>query len=435
MVTNFYLGVSTKAFDTKPENPASIVYELTSVTMDDVLRLSTEGHSFCYSFSSSNGYITQHDKRRANFVSTSTIFYDMDKMMVDMNTFIDGLKLKPSIAYTTYSNGLNGRYGYRLIYVLDKPVTTDSDFEIVYNAIANLNCLFQETDNQGKKYGLDRRPVSQQYYGGGKQTETFNSGFIFSISDILSNNINLRNSDNRVDDNFDFPFEGKKEITILSEMESQVLTDFSKLDIQYFVSKYSKAYMQKYILGLSTPLILSEDASYYTFPTEYYEVARKWNYLNGKHTISKWQPGEDRKKKLYCSAKIFIKNIPDISLGALLFCLSKELISYYENFDGKITKTVLYQITKGALNDQTPIDPTKHGQFRVNKKYWKQKGISANAAKQLIKRRLKDEELASLYDDSVPVTELLGKYQAAGIKVGKSTLYQYRKQYRASVHP
>ena len=182
----FTISVSKERYATKPEKPAFITFNTQEVSIDDLERYAKEGRSFCYNFNTQRpGFITQKDRHKENFASTSIIFFDMDKMFVPMDDYIAGLPYKPTLAYTTYSNGKNGRYGYRLLYLFDNYFTDSESFDRFYDAIANANGFVEKVDSNGVKYGFDKRPVNQQYYGGGDGCMTYKSYETYSYDDFI----------------------------------------------------------------------------------------------------------------------------------------------------------------------------------------------------------------------------------------------------------
>lgn len=75
-----------------------------------------------------------------------------------------------------------------------------------------------------------------------------------------------------------------------------------------------------------------------------------------------------------------------------------------------------------TINVSTKRKPSK---FKVDKTYCLEKGIKPKAMVGLVRRKLKDEEIGSLYDCSLSVKENLEQLKANGIKIGLSRLYEF----------
>jgi hypothetical protein len=84
------------------------------------------GHSICHVFK---------DNRRVKtkFIYTNALFIDVDEHRQSMDAFVDGCELKPTIAYTTISDGKNGLHRFRLIYLLDEQIASVDEYKYLYD--------------------------------------------------------------------------------------------------------------------------------------------------------------------------------------------------------------------------------------------------------------------------------------------------------------
>lgn len=188
MLTNsdftFNLNVSTGCYpNKKPEKAWAVQYSTQTLTLTELETLQREGKAFCYNFkeTSDSGLVTAQEKTLKGFDFTNIIFYDIDKMPYPMQEYIDKTTFKPSLAYTTISNGKEGKFGYRLLYAIQEPLQSIEDFDSIYYAIAAANGFTQRIYEDGTKYEFDYRRVNQQYYGGGRNSETFRTDIIYSM--------------------------------------------------------------------------------------------------------------------------------------------------------------------------------------------------------------------------------------------------------------
>ena len=117
-------------------------------------------------------------------------------------------------------------------------------------------------------------------------------------------------------------------------------------------------------------------------------------------------------------------NIPDMSIECLIFCLVYERYFYYCNSDGKLDNDFLLQTAENAFIYDLDLRQSKHPRYSVNKQYWSALGLTANQAKQIVGRQLRESRILSVYDFSQSVQKNLEFMHSIGIKVGRSTLFK-----------
>lgn len=427
----FDLSVSTEAFPQKPQANVvkNITYTTQTLTFDELEQRVKDGYSFCYNFlPTDSGVLTQQDRHIDRFDYTNVLFYDFDKMLEPMDEFIETLTYKPSLAYTTYSNGTNGKFSYRLVYAFRLRICNEEEFEKTFWGLANANGFTSSTYPDGTKYGLDYRKVNQQYYGGGDCTTTYKSYNTYFANTFYPYYQPITPKEKN-------PIKNKilEDVhTSCSQMESQFKSDLRELRPSDFLDKYRAKYEANYIKSLSSELTLSDDESHYILPSDYMEVKHHIaRNAEGKVYVLKWKDGQERRKKLYIAAKIMLHNQPDMTIEQLVYNLMRERQDFYDNSDGALHIDNLITIAKNAFDYQhvSFSKPFKHAAFRVNKEYWSKQGMTANQAKQVIKKELHLQDVLNVYDFTKSVSENLEICHQQGIKVGKSYLYEIRKQY------
>lgn len=453
----FSLNVSTGCYPTKkPEKPFNIQYGTEdNLTIDDFDRLQRNGKSFCYLFRDvdESGLVTQHEKTLEGFASTSVLFFDIDKMQISMTEYIEPLPFQPSYAYTSYSNGIEKefwKYGYRLMYVFDEPVTSIQEFDELYYSIAAANGFQQGIHPDGTKYGFDYRKVNQQYYGGGSNSQTFKTYIVYSKKDFapynekglalqktISGSKPKKNTEGTKAKKESFPNENNiaKEATACSsDLENPFFTDFHTLPTKEFLEKYQHDYIGAYFSSISTPLVDSGDERYMFLPKDYQEIKPNWTKTeSGKRCVEKWAVDSGRKKRLYVSAQIMKHNLPDITKEELIYNLVFERFHYYDNSDGDLNNGRIEKIAESALKYSFELAPKKHKVFTVNKEYCASVGLTPNSVKNTIRKELKEQEVLPLYDFNMSVKENLQVLKENGIKVSKSYLYELRKRYAGAI--
>lgn len=448
----FNINVSTGAYPTqKPDKPWQIQYATQKITLGDLERLQREGKSFCYNFKKRDvsGLITQHEKTLKGFDYTNIIFFDIDKMPIPMEEYIAPLPFKPSLAYTTISNGKGGKYGYRLLYLFDTPLSTIPDFDNLYYAIAAANGFKQQVDKDGNKFEFDYRKVNQQYYGGGVKSETIKTNIVYSPSDFSSyynKGIALKETlypskkknKSSISNKGSFPNEiiigeATRRQAYYSQMENPFYNDLYTLSPKDFLTKYEKEYLSTYQASIKTALTLSSNGSYWIYPDNYQEIKRQWGVnKKGKRNVKKWEIGSNRRKRMYVSAHIMRHNVPSITKEQLIYNLIFERFHYYVNSDNKLNNNIILDIAEAALAHSFELSPCKHPAFSANKEYWLQSNMTSNQAKCIVGKVIREEQVLAIYDFGASVKENLKVLRENGIRVGKSYLYNLRKKYSNS---
>lgn len=203
---------------------------------------------------------------------------------------------------------------------------------------------------------------------------------------------------------------------------------------EIFIRKYA----EKYPFIEATPLPETDsDIPYILLPDNYVKITRYWYkepLTKGDGTIVykshavKLKSGH-RRKLLYDGCLLRKIMLPSITMEHLLYSLVCERRYYVDNQDKVISNKILYQIAKDAWNDtKRSIKPKKEEkQFVVNPKYCEKHGISKQAARNIAAKMLLDLQLKQLYDMNLSVKENMESLKNQGIKIGKSSLYNWVK--------
>jgi len=401
----FAISVSKQTCDTKPDGKKSfyskVRFKSQQLTPQSLLNLALAGKAFCGNFQ----YFADFGMpKKENFVSTSTLFFDIDYSDVPMEPYIATLRYKPTVAYTTLRNGLPGLgYRFRLVYVFNAPIVGEQGFDSMYHAVGAAN-QFQH---------LDERQCNQIYLGTCTNADTFQSGIIYdeqTFSDYKPEETTLQSKK-------------KKSERVVKNLDSlninnDYLKDFYQMEPSKFLGKYGRLYYKKYTEAIRTPLILDESQMFYTYPEPYYEVPRK---RKGGKSV-RWEVGEGRKKKLFYAAQIMKKNCPGITPENLLFNLAFERAYYYANPDKNLSNEVLLEVLMNTYKYEYPLKQTKHGSFKVNKPYWQEKGVSVFSASNLIRYYLRTRTINQLVNPNLTIKENVEVLKSSGIKITERTL-------------
>lgn len=126
-------------------------------------------------------------------------------------------------------------------------------------------------------------------------------------------------------------------------------------------------------------------------------------------------------------------NIPDITQEELAYNLVYERYHYYVNTDNKLTNKVLVDMTKDALERDCKLGPCDHPEWSVNKTFWLDSEVGLNAAKQHVRRYKSFKKLYEEYDPSLSVKDNLTRMKSKGIKIGRSRLFEFKKEYETYI--
>lgn len=165
----FNISISDRCYDHKPtpEDYKSMTFHVEELNADELLKRIASGYSLCHIF---------QDNRRLknNFLYTNALFVDVDDHSQSMAVFLEGCEKKPTIAYTTISDGKNGLHRFRLIYLLDEQVNSVEEYKCLYGILIKQIGLEQNKDNCGS--------VAAQLMNGNsdRSIQSFCSYFIYS---------------------------------------------------------------------------------------------------------------------------------------------------------------------------------------------------------------------------------------------------------------
>lgn len=429
------LSVSVTKFKSKPENWKALTYKRQTITIEELVNRIYEGHCICQNFHTKSKVFGLSEKTIANFDFADCVILDIDDTFLSMNDFYLSLKdeHKPTIAYTTYSNIDNINNRFRVIYVFDRPIRSN-DF---YRSIANAIIYNIQKDIEG--FDLKDKTClnsSQQFAGNGNDNIVYYyNDNIFCPTDFGFDENYFSNSDSIL--------KRERKNNIQTDLESPIansefMKDFWGMGYKKNEEIFIRKYAEKYPFIEATPLPETDsDIPYILLPDNYVKITRYWykepltkvdgTIVYKSHAV-KLKSGH-RRKLLYDGCLLRKIMLPEITMEHLLYCLVCERRYYVDNQDKVITNKILYQIAKDAWNDtKRSINPKKEEkQFVVNPKYCEKYGISKQAARNIAAKMLMDLQLKQLYDTNLSIKENLESLKNQGIKIGKSSLYNWVK--------
>lgn len=426
----FWVSLSHQKFDHKPNRETEVgklKFSRIYTDVDGFAEALTKG--YCYTPIFTNATFGMRDKTDRNFSYSSFVSLDIDHTDVDMNTMVDGLEYKPTISYTSCSNGLDGKYSYRLIYCFTNKIEGCNEYyNYVYSLLEANKISTSDIDDRSFK-------ASQYYNGNGcGNIDIMVTNIIYNKLDIIVyykdyyniNNIDSNNNKSiNVTNNTTPP-------TIISLNDTFVNksfeNDYWNMKMEDVLSKYVDVFPNIE----HTPLpIVDDDTPYIVFPSDYIEIKRYWKKSNGR--AIKIADGNGRRKKLFINGVIRRMINPSITFDNLLFNLLYELVYYISNFDAEnvIDKKEIFYIARNVMKaDLTRGEGLKgtNRRFMVNPKFCEKYGLNKRQVRNMACKMIHNEGIGELYDCSKTDKENLEVMKSHGLEISLVTLKRWRKQ-------
>lgn len=407
-----HIGISNLCYEHKPtqEEIEKMKFSNKEVNIDDFSSLIKEGYAYTS--------VMSGKRNRDNFVSSYTLTFDIDDSSTEMMDCLRNLDYKPSLAYTSPSNGLDGKgFRYRLVYCLDEPITT---FEEYYVMSRSFGAQLGLTDVDPKSF------YPEQFWNGSK-------GCSCVVTDTV---YNKRIIDIKEDfkEEFKKNYLYKKKIgkehksitkTIIKQTQHNGLNDtfeddFWNLSYTEFLNKYDYPNVER------SPIELDEITPLIKYPDDYYEIKRPWERINGE--TKKIKDREGRRRKLFLNGIIRRKINPDITFDNLLYNLIYEFQYYYINDGNKIDKKTLYEIAGNVMSAEifdSDLGKPRYGSF-VNPLYCQKHGMTKKQVMGSI--RNKRQYIGQFYDFTKTDQENLDIMKEYGLDVKIATLKRWKKE-------
>lgn len=397
------MNISSTYYNEKPKGDEIAKIQFNQMTVSNDLLSSFISSGYCY---------CPTDRKLDRVRESDYICIDVDDSTVEMNEYVSTLTDKPTIYYTTPSNGNVEKsqlkfgddrhiYRFRLLYALDTPTSNATEYEQAFKYITTTNNMTS----------VDFRRANQ-YYNGSKGCELHNTHRVYSLPDeyrdvVLDNgkekggNLKLKQPAGGVSSGG-----GSGGTTLEADVLSAFL-DCGKYED--FLSWYSGMFGASTLLRETLYLPDEEDerklvcGDYYVIPKKYIG----WDKENKTKIYGKWLDGEDRHTKIYITGIILRKLNPTASADDILREIVAILMTYYDicNPDRKLkfSKRNILQLLDSVMNaDLTKeLKEIKHPSFKVSSSYCDRNRVSKRAVVNEIlseKRMEKKEERYSEID-------------------------------------
>ena len=422
----FWVSLSHQKFDHKPDRETEVGklrFSRIYTDVDGFAEALTKGYNYTPIFT--NATFSMSDKTDRNFTYSSFVSIDIDHTDVDMNTMVDGLEFKPTIAYTSYSNGKDGKFSYRLIYCFGDKINGTGEYcNYVYTILNANQILIDEIDGRSVK-------ASQLYFGNGSGNIDIKvSNIIYNKIDFIEyykdyNTINNNESIN-LTNNTTHP-------TIISYNDTfenkQFEDDYWNMKMEDVLVKYLDVYPNIE----HTPLpIVDDDTPFIKFPSDYVEIKRFWKVRNDGRAV-KIEDGYHRRKNLFINGVIRRLINPSISFDNLVYNLLFELVNYISNYNAEyvIDKKDIFHIARSVMQaDLTRGEGLKgtDRKFMVNPRYCEKYGLNKKQVRNMACKMLRNEGIGELYDCNLTDKENLEVMKSHGLEISPITLKRWRKE-------
>ena len=424
----FDVCLSEKHYDHKPDRETEVgklrFYQIIT-DIDGFADAIIKG--YCYTPIYNVRAFGMSDKTDSNFRYSSFISLDIDHSQIEMNTMLERLEFKPTIAYTSCSNGIEDRYSYRLIYLFDDKIEGSNEYSNYVYTILNANHL--SIDN------IDKRSLkaSQYYNGNGCDNIEINvSHIVYSKSDFTDYYVYNYNNVNTSSESISLTH-NTTPTTIMGLNDTfdnkEFGYDYWNMRMEDVIDKYFSVYPNIE----HTPLVeADEDTPYIMFPSDYIEIRRYWS-VNSDGRAVKIKDGQGRRRKLFFNGILRRLINPNITFDNLLFNLLYELVYYISNYNAEniIGKREIYHIARNVMKEDIAKYEGLRGtdrRFMVNPKYCIKYRLNKKQARNIASKMIRNQGIGELYDCSKTDKQNLEIMKENGIDISLITLKRWRKE-------
>lgn len=429
----FSISFSTEKYQQKPgvaEVKNMKFHRQNSITVGQLAERVREGYSICGCFNTKNDLFGLAEKTEANFALSNWVWVDIDDSTMSMTEVLRKLQHSPTIAYTTASDGKDGKFRFRLGYLFDASIESVSVYKQIYAGITE--SILRSIPDFVIKDNCCKSPAQMIHGNGtGKCHLEISEQSLYQQSDFpCTKNHEAKMSIGR-----------KMSRPKIKISDEHFMSDFKNLKFQDIIDKYR----DRYTFFERTKL--DYENGFAIIPEDYNEIHRRWykdKVLKTDGTeypitaIKKLNDGDGRRKNLYIGGLIRKKIMPDITFEHLLYNLVCECEWFYRNADGVLTKKVLIETASNVIStplDQITVKSINRKKYEVDKSYCQKSGLNTYQMSNKARKYLKDIEIGNILDISIDIQENLENLRKLGVKVGRSRLYKYYKEHNLPLHP
>ena len=443
----FYVSISVDSYDSKKEAIESISttklakknghskkmsFQELFISLDAFEGFITSGHTYCggvfrldpdyeETFTTKDGgkykakpYYKDDGSLKAQFKSDRFFSFgqvfsiDIDGTRFnDPEDYVASLTLQPAFFYTSPSDDPAGLRKFRVVYVIDTPLNADG-YELATKAIhkqAEVDTIEKIKDSCGERFS--------QYFNGNKKATCWKTYNVLTPDDLKP-----------VIEKYGITLDEKAENEEIFSQE--LLTGMETLDYKDFMHFNSLKYEYFW-----TSLRFGPGEDYKILkPGEDIVLLFRWG--------EKFKDGEGRRKLLQKYACLRRIARPEITPSELLFNLYVDRERFFDNSDGALTLDCLKRKVEIAFSkdieelkrDYRAVIENCPIKYVINPRVILKRSVSNKARKDI-----HWNEIEKIYDTKKSLKENLELLKNAGIKISKTTLYEYCKAKGISTTP
>lgn len=447
------ITISNKKLDSKPSDVGAYFsrkgknpfkWQEVEITLDNFQQIAENGYTICY-----NQIDNKSLKRKGNFKDTSFIVIDIDSTDLNANEIIERMKYKPTIWHTSFSHKTERKEYkncYHFYYFFDDIISNERTFENIYSQLTTgIEDLYDKNAKDCNRITFTSNKNLQNFeyikLGNTYKVENFNieeeNTKILTFDEFINEDSKVLKNEpiEYISTHYNISYQSKSSQNENTEvklpkndfnLDEDFFRDLNTLVRSEFLAKYSWKYPYFSETPIEDTLFIDGYAdlrgiNYYVVPTAQYS----WNNLTGKAEIKKIQNGH-RTTMLFIDAIAFMKIVPNITKEYLVYLLVMEVYQHFMNGDGQLNNYFIIEKAKDVwLNiDKYSIQPIKK-QFKLDKHYWFSQGISMFEAVKIVRKKIKSNDIGSLYDCSMTIEENIEEFKKYGVSIKKPTLINW----------
>ena len=434
-------SISTQRFSHKPtqEEKKNLHFEVKTITVEQLYHHVINGGAFNNIYDIEGTFMFKGKGIKTNnYIGTQTINIDLDHQTETMEECYERVTDRPTLCYTTSSNGKENEktgiveYAYRFIYVLDSVLEGKEPYKELYNIICTRNRLDYDPrasnpyQNMFGCANCESRYTPKVYsvneLGFGHQI-TFDNNQ--EVKRCKSNNMATTTTQHNIIGSAPF-------------IDKQFYDDFQSQDFKTIICKYKDKLRN---IQISRIPFVSDDEMMIDLPSDFYEI-RRYFEVKGKNKgrCKRLVYGQHRKRKLFHNLIIRRLITKDLSPTEMLYDLCYEMEYYIDNTNTAhpITKRDLLSIVGSVM--EADLEEFRQNYKRprermVNRRYAERHEMTkravankANAERHRVRKEKLYARIGELYDCSLGNKENLAILAEYGIAISIDTLKRFKKE-------
>ena len=325
----FEITLSQQRYDCKPDSVdySQMKWRQTEILLSDFINRIKSGYSYCHIY---------HGSRRikSKFLYTHVVSIDVDDTDVELLSFISESTLKPTFAYETFSNGKDGKYSYRLVFVFKERLNSKAFVEM-YEKLCRMTNLTNTKDHCGKV-------LTQLMNGTHKDAYVYRSDIIYSaITDLP---IGVMQEDKIVDEtslftkgistskpqynssilynNINISSINQKQYKPKDQFWKELLHNFQEpIDMLMKDRKTFLDFYHQIFKVVRWSKLTYNDSGYCVIPEDHLSLFVRYKKSKGECVVNRFRDGEKRRNRLFIDGYLIRKIKPEINFLELLYNL------------------------------------------------------------------------------------------------------------------